>query len=102
MHLIQIFLPLMDDLANPNNTEVFFSLQTELKDKFGGITTFSQAPAKGLWKDSNQKTVRDEIIIFEVMTASVDAAWWASFKARLEKMFDQKEIIIRKFTIDLL
>ena len=61
---------------------------------FGGLTTYSRAPAQGLWKDEGE-THHDDIVVFEVMAAEFDAAWWGEYRRNLEAKFRQREIIIR-------
>jgi hypothetical protein len=34
----------------------------ELTDHFGGITAYIHSPAIGLWKEEDDKTVKDEIV----------------------------------------
>ncbi len=80
----------------------YTSLKKELTEKVGGITTYSRSPAKGLWKETSDKTVKDDIIIYEVMAQGLDKAWWKSCRERLEKLFRQDEIIIRTWKVELL
>ena len=77
------------------------TVRQELTEKFGGITTYTRSPATGLWKENEEKTVRDEIVIYEVMTKNIDTRWWKSYKRKLEDNFSQDEIVIRSMTIEL-
>jgi hypothetical protein len=101
MNLVQILLPVYNEKGEQFSQDIFSSIRTELKDTFGGITTYSRSPATGLWKDEN-KTVKDVIVIYEVMTREVDKQWWRAFKKRLEELFQQDEIIIRSSIIELI
>ncbi|GEO03847.1 hypothetical protein AAE02nite_15110 [Adhaeribacter aerolatus] len=102
MQLIQILLPLYNNQKEPFAQTVFNEIQQELTEKFGGITSFSRAPATGLWKENEEKTVKDEIIIYEVMAETLDRNWWQHYKAILEKTFRQEEILIRAWEIQVL
>ena len=94
MQLIQILLPLYDNAGEPLPGELFTQVRQELADRFGGLTTYSRAPAQGLWKDDGE-THHDDIVVFEVMAAQLDAAWWGDYRRNLEAKFRQREIIIR-------
>ena len=101
MHSIQILLPLFKQ-GEPFPKHYYSDLRTGLTEKFGGITIYTRSPATGFWKESDDKTVRDEIIIFEVMSNELDKQWWEGCRKRLEELFSQDEIIIRTWEIDLL
>jgi hypothetical protein len=45
-------------------TRLYESLAQELTAKFGGVTSFSRAPAQGRWRDPGG-TEHDEIIVTE-------------------------------------
>jgi hypothetical protein len=89
MHLIELFIP-----KTATSKKGISSLQNMLVKQFGGVTAYSRAPAKGIDTEDGQK-VEDEIIILEVMTDSLDRAWWSSLRAQLERDLQQQEILIR-------
>jgi hypothetical protein len=90
-YIIQIFLPISRD----GDTQARFDgVRSELTDKFGGVTFYQNAPAEGLWKDDG-KVERDAIIVAEVMVETVDDTWWRGFRLRLERDFEQDEIVVR-------
>jgi inorganic pyrophosphatase len=99
--LIQIYLPLYskDGKAFPGRS--YDAIREELTEKFGGLTIYSRSPAKGLWKENEEKTVTDEILIFEVMSFGLEQEFWTSYRDKLEKKFQQEEILIRCSTITL-
>jgi hypothetical protein len=41
-------------------------------------------------------------LIFEVMSDSLDRAWWASHRSKLEAAFAQDEIVVRTSPIERL
>lgn len=94
MHLVQILAPLFDNEGNHFPPEPYRQLRTELSERFGGLTAFTRAPAEGLWTDGGE-TSHDEIVIFEVMTETLDRAFWRSYRVELEKRFRQEVIVIR-------
>jgi len=102
MQLIQIFLPIVEKENKDFNFQLYTDIRTELTNKFGGITTYTRSPATGLWKEEADKTVKDAIIIYEVMAQDLDKDWWQNYKQMMEKEFQQEEIIIRTWKIDLL
>jgi inorganic pyrophosphatase len=97
--LFQIYLPRNQENGKPFSEERFKKVKTELTERFGGLTMYTRAPAKGLWKDEGEKTVSDDILIFEVMASEYDQEFWKDYKAELEKKFKQDEVLIRCSTI---
>jgi len=102
MQLIQILLPLIEKENKDSNFNLYTEIRKELTEKFGGITTYTRSPATGSWKEEANKTVKDDIIIYEVMAQDLDKDWWEKYKQMMEKEFEQEEIIIRTWQIDLL
>lgn len=101
MHLVEIFLPLNDNGGRPFGTEKYAEVREHLTERFGGLTAFSRSPAQGTTSDRG-KTVHDEIIVFEVMTETLDASWWRSYRLQLEWNFCQAKIVVRASTVTLL
>jgi hypothetical protein len=98
MYLIQILLPVNDNEGQHFEPDDFIQLRAELADRFGGVTTYMRAPARGLWKDDTGGTTRDDIVIYEVMTDELDRAWWGDFRKDLERRFRQESVIVRALT----
>jgi hypothetical protein len=102
-YLVQILLPLYDNEGHAFEPREYVRLRSELADRFGGVTAYTRAPARGVWKDdATGETQRDDIVIFEVMTDALDAAWWAGFRQQLETRFRQDTVIVRALTSTLL
>ena len=101
MHLVQILLPTADNDGHPFPSDWFRDLRQDLTDRFGGVTVYAQAPAEGFWQ-GGESTSRDDIVIFEVMCASLDEPWWHNRRARLEAQFRQDLVIVRAQDIRLL
>jgi hypothetical protein len=93
--LIQILLPLYDNSGKRVPRARFERTAEELARKFGGLTAYTRAPAKGLWRKPGAKTAHDDIVIYEVMSPRLAAKWWRQYRRRLEWEFRQHEIIIR-------
>jgi len=70
-----------------------------LKDQFGGVTFYRNAPAEGLWNNDG-KTKYDELLTAEVMTETFDKEWWQNYKRQLQKKFRQDEILIRAISFE--
>ncbi|WP_026461568.1 hypothetical protein [Adhaeribacter aquaticus] len=102
MRLVQILLPLFNNEFEVFPKDHYIEIREELTEKFGGITTYSRTPATGLWKENENKTVKDDIIIYEVMAENLDRVWWEKFKEELEKKFKQDTIIIRSWEIEVM
>jgi hypothetical protein len=102
MYLVQILVPLYDNEGQPFEPAEYVRLRSELADRFGGVTAYTRAPARGVWKDDSGETTRDDIVIFEVMTDDLDEAWWGAFRRELEARFRQDTLIVRALTSTLL
>ena len=102
MYLVQLLLPLYDNDGRPFEAGEYVKLRAELADRFGGVTAYTRAPARGVWKDDSGETTRDDIVIFEVMTADLDEPWWTSFRESLEARFRQESLIVRALTSKVL
>jgi len=102
MFLVQILLPLFDNEGHPFEPSDYVQLRSELADRFGGVTAYTRAPARGVWKDDTGETTRDDIVIFEVMTEELDRSWWNGFRRDLERRFRQDTVIVRALTSTVL
>ena len=102
MYLVQILLPLFDNAGHTFDASEYVRLRAELADRFGGVTAYTRAPARGVWKDEAGGTSRDDIVIFEVMTPDLDHEWWIRFRKELEERFRQDSLIVRALTSTLL
>jgi hypothetical protein len=94
-HLIQILLPLYDNQGTPVSSSLFRAVREELTTRFGGLTAYTRAPAEGLWKEDEQHTTRDQIVIYEVMADDLETEWWSEYRHGLERRFRQEEIVVR-------
>jgi len=102
MHLVQVFLPLQDNDGKSFPTASFNRVRDELTEKFDGMTAYTRAPAEGRWQTSDDRTVRDDIVVYEVMTEQLDRAWWTHYRESLEKLFAQEHILIRAQAVEQL
>lgn len=101
-HVVEILLPLYDRQGAAVPKALFDEVRAELTDLFGGVTAFVRSPAVGLWRDQEGNLARDEMLLFEVMTGALDQRWWARYRVRLERRFDQQEIVVRATSIERL
>jgi hypothetical protein len=95
MFLIEILLPLNDNAGNPFSRDNYREVQEQLTGKFGGVTAYTRSPASGTWRDGRGATYRDDVVLFEVMAETLDAAFWQMLKGRLAEQFDQNDVIVR-------
>ncbi len=104
MHLVQILLPLYDPAAQAFPQPMFRTVREELMERFGGLTAYTRAPAKGLWKEDDEAPVaKDDIVVYEVMADEpLDRAWWSGYRKSLEQRFEQAALVIRAQRIELL
>ena len=94
MQQVEILLP-----ADARFAEKCRALAHELSRRFGGLTAFTRAPAKGLFEKGG-KQIEDDIVVFEIMTSDLEREWWSALRKRLEVDFQQDEIVIRATAIE--
>ena len=102
MHLIEIFLPLADNQGHEQPSALFDQVRQELAERYGGLTAFTRSPAKGLWQGDDNQRQQDDIVIYEVMSDSLDRGWWRAYKVDLERRFKQQEIVIRVHQVEMI
>ena len=100
MVVIQFLLPLRDNEGQPFARSDFERVRTELTERFGGVTAFLQSPAAGAWKEDGAHTVRDELVLYELMTDTLDRAWWKAYREDLERRFRQKALVVRALSAE--
>jgi hypothetical protein len=96
---IEISLPLdyNDGRAIPESK--YLSLQQQLLDRFGGVTSVQrQFPLHGVWH-SGAQIYHDRVVVFSVMDFRDESQlaclrYLERLKERLKKKFDQLEILI--------
>ena len=98
MYLIQLLLPTTDNDGKEFPEETMRQVQEELCERFGGLTAYSRAPAKGLWAHDGTRQ-KDDIVTVEVMAGELNERWWHEFRQRLEKLLGQDELVIRAHEI---
>jgi hypothetical protein len=102
MHLVQLLLPLYSNSGQQFSQALYARVRDELVNQFGGITAYTRAPVHGLWQENKSGTVRDDLIIYEVMVTHLDQNWWHEYRATLEKRFEQESLVVRAHRIRLL
>ena len=95
MFLVQLLLPLYDNDQQALPRSLFRTVSEELIERFGGLTTYSRAPANGYWREDGENAVRDETVVYEVMVDELDRDWWAQYRVDLERRFRQKSLVVR-------
>ena len=98
-HCVELFLPLRKAGGEPIALDVYQALEDELTQRFGGVTAFSRAPARGRWTASGGRPTTDDIVIYEVMVRELDQQWWAQLRERLESELEQEEVLVRAHPI---
>ena len=101
MYLIQILLPLADNGGRRFGADAYARVRKDVSDRFGGVTSFTRAPAQGVWKEGGHVS-RDDIVVFEVMARDIDRPWWERYRADLEQRFEQETIVIRAIRVEML
>jgi hypothetical protein len=102
MQLVQILLPLYNKEGKPFEASVYDKIKKELTQEFGGLTAYTRSPAIGTWKTDDEKVIKDDVYVYEVMASEIDRNYWSLYKMKLQKAFQQEELIIRYSAITLL
>lgn len=102
MYLIQLLLPLYDNDKRPFARVEFDRVRAELVACFGGVTAYLRAPAHGAWEAGDGEVSHDDVVILEVMAEQLDREWWRAFRTRLERHFQQDELVVRAHAIERL
>ncbi len=96
---IDIYLPLDFNDGRPVPEARFVSLQQELLNRYGGVTsTQRQFPLQGLWR-TKAEVFQDRVVVFTAMDFRTENQFQSlryleRLKTRLRKKFDQLEILI--------
>jgi hypothetical protein len=75
IHLVQLLLPLYDNAGRAFPASQYTVVRDELTARFGGLTAYTRAPAQGLWQNEGGAPKRDDIVVYEVMTDTLDRKW---------------------------
>lgn len=100
LHLVQILLPLQTVGGQPIPDEEMAAVRRTLTEKFGGVTAYSRAPARGAWKNPGGDIERDDVVMVEVVVRDLDRDWWSGYRRQLERAFQQNEIHARALAIE--
>ena len=102
MHLVQVLLPLFDNSGRRFEEADYLAVKARFTEKFGGVTVYIRSPAEGAWEGPSGAASHDEIVIFEVMTARLEKAWWRRMRADLARTFRPEQLVIRTHPIEIL
>jgi inorganic pyrophosphatase len=96
---IELFIPVYTKNGKPFPKKHYTNLHQKLTEKFGGLTMYSRVPVTGFWKENSKTTLKEDIIVYEVLAAEIDDKFWTKLKAWVLKAFNQEEIISYVTTI---
>ena len=99
MHIVELLLPLKRANGTRIPRNLFQAIVAELKERHGGLTAHTRAPATGLWEAPDGRTDLDDIIIIEVMVDALDEEWWNKYRSDLETRLEQEEVVVRAHVI---
>ncbi|PPC93524.1 MAG: hypothetical protein CTY33_07605 [Methylotenera sp.] len=95
MHIVNIYLPQVNNAGIAFNEAIYLRIRTELIQKFGGLTQYDQVPAIGYWKENADKPISKDLVIhYEVICNRLTKKYWADFRLQMEKTFEQTQILI--------
>ena len=94
MYLVELLLPLYDNEGRAFGEEALNRVRDELAERFGGVTAFRRSPAEGVWDEGGEMS-RDQVVVLQVMAGALERAWWAEYRAELERRFRQEKLVVR-------
>lgn len=92
--MIRLFLPIYDKDGMKFPDHYYTTLHKKLSKKFGGLTVYTRSIAKGFWKAKAKVTIKENVLIHEVMAANVDKLFWQKIKSSMMKKFAQRDLLI--------
>jgi hypothetical protein len=101
MKLVQILLPVYSPEGRRFPQTLIRSTALALAQRFGGSTAYLRTPALGLWR-TRARTVRDDVIVIEVMVRQFSRRTWRPIQKQLESDFRQEMVVVRSMTVDQL
>ena len=102
MFLVQVLLPLYDNDGRRFSQTEFRSVRAALTETYGGATAYTRAPAEGTWEDLGGRVHHDDVVVIEVMVATLDREWWSRYRAQLAERFRQHEVVVRAMLLEIL
>ncbi|MBA7660658.1 hypothetical protein ES703_68662 [subsurface metagenome] len=100
--LYQLYLPLTYNDGSPIEEGKFNMTRQELVTRFGGLTTTPPGfPLQGWWQSAGA-VVRDDIVVWTVVTQGDENGFFQTFKQLLRERFAQEEIYIVKIPAEAL
>ena len=96
---IEIYLPLDFNDGRPIPESKYVSIQQELLNRFGGVTSVQRNfPLQGVWQ-SGTDIYHDRVVVFSVMDFREETQleclrYLERLKGRLKKKLDQLEVLI--------
>jgi hypothetical protein len=95
MHLVQLLLPLRDNLGRSFAPALFEGVADTMTHMFGGVTAYARAPAFGSFRNARGSVTQDDMVVFEVMCETLDRAFWARYREQLKQLFAQEDLVVR-------
>jgi inorganic pyrophosphatase len=100
--LIELFLPVCDQLGNEFPHKHYTAVQKKLEEKFVHVTRYSRVPATVTSDHGKENLPAQAFIVYEIMAADLDSTFWSKYKTTLVKTFGQEDLIIRCTTISVI
>lgn len=102
MFLVQVLLPLYDNDGHRFAQSEYRSVRVALTDRYGGATAYTRSPAEGTWEDPDGRVHHDDVVVIEVMTATLDREWWSRYREQLADRFRQEQVVARALSLEIL
>lgn len=90
---LELLVPETDAAGAKFPQKYYHDLEKELIKKFGGLTVYQRSPVAGMWQDDSACT-QQGMFVYELLLPKLEVAYWQQLKKKLEKKFNEKEILI--------
>jgi hypothetical protein len=100
--LIELFLPVYDQLGNAFAHKHYTAVRKKLEEKFVHVTSYSRVPATVMSDHGKENLPAQAFIVYEIMAADLDSTFWSKYKTTLVKTFGQDDVMIRCTAISVI
>lgn len=100
--LIQLFLPTTAENGKAFPGTYFHAVKQKLSKKFDSLSVYLKSPVIEHIKDDGPTLAKDTVLVYEVVSDSVETDYWSQYQQFLQKQFKQDDIVIRCLDMGLI
>ncbi len=100
--LIQLFLPTTSENGKAFPGTYFHAVKQKLGKKFDSLSVYLKSPLIGNIKNDEPTLAKDTVLVYEVISDTVETDYWSQYQQFLQKQFKQDYIVIRCLDMGLI